>query len=225
MIRGARVISQADQARYSTNYPGAKNQLRQPLYDHLTYPAAGQLLFTFFAVQVGQGTTSAFGGAGAKTFIDTNMEMPGQLPSGFTQFVEAITVDYYPNLEAGRTGVLGTAGQFADDVWTVLRNGVFTFRIANKVVIRIAPLLKLPGESGLGGFAAVSDSTTAGAAQLASIDYARSAGMVQQLIPQKIIENQNFTATIEFPALIPTPSTATGRLGVQLLGNQIQPVQ
>lgn len=225
MIRGARIISQEEQQRYRTNFPNAKNQLRQPLYDFILYPAAGQLLFTFFQLPVGQGVTSAFGGAGAKTFIDTNMEAAGQLPAGFTQFVEAVAVDYYPNLEIGRTGLQALVGQFADDVWVVLRNGVLTFRIANKIVYRDAPLLKAPGEAGLGGFAGLSDATTAGAALFSTADYARSAGMVAQIVPQEIIPNQNFSVTIEFPALIATPSAATGRLGVRLLGNQIQPVQ
>lgn len=225
MIRGAHIISQEQQAKYRTNFPGAKNQLRQPLYDILLYPAAGQLLFTFFALPIGQGTTSAFGGAGAKTFADTNMEAAAQLPAGFTQFVEALAVDYYPNLEIGTTGVRANVGFFLDDVWVVLRNGFLTFRIANKIVYRDAPLLKVPGEAGLGGFSALADGGAAAGDVLSNANYARSAGVVSQIIPQEIIPNQNFSVTIEFPALIPTPSAATGRLGVRLLGNQIQPIQ
>ena len=55
--------------------------IAQPLYDTVTLPAVGATKLTFFAVPLGQGTTSF--GTGAKHLGDTNMDLAGQLPSGF----------------------------------------------------------------------------------------------------------------------------------------------
>lgn len=63
----------------------------EPLYDSALYAAAGQAKLTFFAQQVGQGVT-AFGGAGAKTYCDTNMETAGILPQGWEMSVQGIAL-------------------------------------------------------------------------------------------------------------------------------------
>ncbi len=45
---------------------GVRNRTVQPLYDSVTYAAAGQTTLRFFAVPKGQGTTSVGPGAGPK---------------------------------------------------------------------------------------------------------------------------------------------------------------
>ena len=94
----------------------------------------------------------------------------------------------------------------------------FRFRIGDKDYLQEAPLGVLPQSFRLAGGAALSDTTTAGAGQTTVIDYAVMAGPVYQLVPLRLISNQEFVAAINSPALVAMPSGVDGRFGVRLHG-------
>src|SRR5262245_7977055 len=106
-FNGRSGLSSEDLARYRSYVPGVDDVIWQPLYDYQTYPTAGALAFNFFAVQQGAGTTSAFGGAGTKTALDTNMQLSGQLGAGNQFLCLGIEVEFW----AGSSPASQTAAQ------------------------------------------------------------------------------------------------------------------
>ena len=81
-----KVPNRAQLARYSVNRPGWE-AVRQSLFDHQAYAAAGTTQLTFFALPQGQG---------GKTASDTNMVAAGQLPANQEFLVQSIEVLLFP---------------------------------------------------------------------------------------------------------------------------------
>ncbi len=222
---GRRGVSQAELQQYQSSIPNMKDAIFAPLYDYQTYPAAGALSFNFFSVPQGQGVTSAPGGAGVKTFLDTNMQVPNTLPLGNTFLVIGIEVEYWPTLTPGRAGVAAAAatmGSNWNDVYSVLRNGALTFQVQNRNYVQDGPLMKFPTSTRLSGVAAYSETT---ATTFGQFDYASSCGASYDITPVRLNATQAFTIVVNFPALIPTVSTNTGRIGVRLVGKLIRDAQ
>jgi len=228
-FNGRTGLSSEDLTRYRSYVPGVDDVVWQPLYDYQTYPAAGQLLFTFFSVQRGSGVTSAFGGgAGAKTNLDTNMQLSGQLGSGNQFLAMGLEVEYWTSNTMGFRGDGAVASNIArnwNDVYSVLRNGVLNFSVQNRTYIEDAPLMKFPSQTGLAGVASNADATTAAAAGFSQIEYARPDGMAYNIVPVLLVQNQAFSVTVAYAALVPTVSTTTGRIGVRLNGKLIRNAQ
>jgi hypothetical protein len=219
-----RGVKPEDLERYKTTL-NIQDAIWNPLYDYQLYPAAGALNFAFFQVPKGQGATSAFGGAGAKTILDTNMQAPGQMPAGNKFLAEGIEVEYWPSVLPGRAGVAAAAatmGSNWNDVYSVLRNGALTFTIQNRDYCTDAPLMKFPTTTRLAGIAAYSETT---ATTFGQFDYAAGVGAAYSITPVLLDSNYAFTVNVTFPALIPTVSTTTGRIGVRLAGRFIRNAQ
>jgi hypothetical protein len=216
-----------------TRYQSSTSQLDtifSPLYDYQIYPAAGLLQFNFFALPVGQGVTSAFGGAGGvKTLADTNMQVAGQLPAGNRFLALGIEVEFWPGSVPGTVGAAAIAtavqaGANWNDVNRVLNNGFLTFTVQNRNFAQDAPLIKFPTQTRLAGQAAVSQTTNA-AASFLQVDYAQGCGAGYNIVPVLLSPTQAFNVQINFPALVPTVSTVAGRIGVRLVGKLVRNVQ
>lgn len=224
MIRGRLPINREKIAQHVASLQNTVDYVWNPLYDYLTYAAAGQLQLNFFSTPIGQGTTSHPGGAGAKTEADTNLTNAGLLPKGNAFYCVGLEVDVYPtNLPA----ILGApvASTFFNDLYAVSRSGWLNFRVQNRDIVLDGPIGKFPSSTGLQGAVALADSTTAGAGQHTQISYARLAGQVYEIQPVTIEANQAFSVVMKWPNVIATPSTATLRIGVRLLGNLIRRAQ
>lgn len=226
-FNGRTGLSQDDLARYRSYVPGVDDVVWAPLYDYQTYPAAGQLAFNFFNQQKGTGTTSAFGGAGPRTNLDTNMQLSGQLGAGNQFLVMGIEVEYWPSsdpsLATAAAATQAQLSQMTNDVYEVLRNGVLNFSVQNRPYVEDGPLMKFPTQTFLTGWASTTNGANATAA--ATIQYASGSGMSYNIVPVLLVQNQAFQCTVVFPALIPTPSTATGRIGVRFNGKLIRNAQ
>ncbi len=224
--QGRRGVSRKDISQYKSALPQA-DSIFNPLYDYQTYPLAGQQTFTFFSVPQGQGTTSAFGGAGPKTVLDTNLQTGGALPLGNRFLVYGIEVEFFPgNVPGFNAAATMTAAQFArnwDDVYSVLRNGALTFNIQNRYFAQDAPLMKFPTQTRLAGVASYSE--TAAGATSGQIEYAAGCGASYSIIPVYIESTQAFNCVVNFPALIALPSGADGRIGVRLVGKMVRNAQ
>lgn len=213
--------------KYGVNVTDKDDIAWFPIVDHLAYPAAGALILNFFANGNGQGATSALNAAaGPKTFADTNLEGNGQLPVPERALVVGISVDVYPGLLPGRGGVaLATAGQFWNDVWQIARSGFLLWNIGQKRISLDAPLIKYGSAGCLAGVDGITDSSVAAANTLAEIDYAYIASPVFSIVPVAIPSSQNFPLTLNWPALVPTPSGTIARIGVTLHGYRIRKAQ
>ena len=196
--------------RFDVNRANQPEGVYQPLYDYQTYPAIGATQMTFFAVPLGQGVVP-------KTYADTNMESAGLLPAPKEMLVDSIQVAFFPGIQPGRTVAAGGAVDlFLNDVWTIGTSGWLEFFIGSKTYLYDAPIGKFTNDFRMSGFAALGDLAASPAQTLSA--YSAWVGKSYKITPVRLISNQNFRVTINWPALVPTPSTVAGRIGVILNG-------
>ncbi len=213
--------------------PGQKDVIWNPLYDFISYPSAGQLLFTFFANQIGQGTSSTPGaGSVAKSLYDTNLSINNQLTKGNEFYGIGSESLFYPGvsnaalplaLMPAKQNTVATAtsiGQFINDVWSVGNGGLKILSIGtDRKYIQDGPLMMFPPVTRLAAAVAIAngDVTTA-----AEVTYAAWSGEPYTIVPIYIEANQSFTVTVTFNTVIPTVSTQIARLGERLRGYLIR---
>lgn len=194
--------------RFRATVPGGKEAIRQPLYDYQSYAAAGQTSLNFFQTPIG---------SGGKTISDTNMDLAGSLPQGKTFLVQAIEVAFFPGVEVGLLSA-PAAPAFAEDVYTFMKSGHLQFFYLSKPYLDEAPIGVVGQSFGMDMAGALSDSTTAGATQAMTMQYAQLARKVYHINPVMIAPQQNFKVTMDWPAAVALPSGSAARVGVRLLG-------
>ena len=210
--------------------PGVSEAIRWSLYDHILYPQAGITRLDFFQLPMGQGITTALGAVvGApKLLQDTNLQLQGQLPRFMDFRVELIEVYMIP----GSSGAASTftaapiAGvhaapivaadvAFFNDVFTFYQSGLFRLFATDKDYLREAPLYRLPPTTHFGAVAEQDGSGT-------NTSFAHNIGVFGKPYfvspPITLVSNQNFNASLEWPAPVPLPSTFNARVGVVLTG-------
>lgn len=207
------------------------------LFDYMVYPTAGSTQFQFFALPQGQGLSSCQGFAGnAKTPQDTNMKIGGQLATGYNFLVQAVEVDFEPGSVSTASTFTPLAPQeFAVAAASTVQRGVadvnalrvgggLVFNVSSKEFINDAPLGLFPPMNKLNlDVAVASNSATVGEVLVA---HARFGGRAYSLnIPRFIGSGQQFSVTLNFPAVVATPSGFNGRIGVRLRGLHYRPVQ
>lgn len=210
----------ADLTKYQVNRPGQMEVIWSPLYDYQTYPAAGTTILTFFQSPIGQS---------GRTLADTNIEAAGQLPNKKSFIVQNIQVCFWPGISPGsnQRNPAAAAGRpgFASDEYAFRQAGFLRFFIGSKDYLVDGPMQVFPASSRLAGHSALSDTTTAGAAQGTQIDYASAAGEIYEIIPVRLESNQNFNVSLNWPTAVALPSNVAGRVGVRLGGYQIRESQ
>lgn len=221
----------ADVLQFATERPRDVEVVGQSLYDLQEYPAAGRSEFEFFSTPVGQGV-SAFA-ARAKTFADTNMEAPKQLPEGVAHLATAIYVQAYRGAFTAQSNTFsaGTAGNnttnIQDTVSAILEAGALTLTVGSKPLLQEAKLTRFPLPSRLMTDAALAtNSGTAGMmtaiwnASLGHIadDQFQMPGVFVIDPPILIPPNQSFSVKIQFLPPIATITGGTMVLGVFLDG-------
>lgn len=213
--------------KYGVNVDDVDDISWFPITDHLTYPAAGTQTLSFFANGVGQGITSALNaGAVVKSFADTNLENQGSLPTPERALIVAIGLSIFPGvLPAAGDVALNTAGQFINDVYQIGRTGYLFWKVGQKQIVLDGPLQKFGNGEGLDVTAALADSTTAAADNLSQVNYAKLCGDAYPIVPVALPSGQNFPLTLNWPALVPTPSATAARIGVTLYGYRIRKAQ
>lgn len=197
-------------AQYSANFPG-REILIAPFYDRLDYAGAGQSQLKFFQTPNGQSS---------KTLEDTNMNLAGQLPNGFSFLVEAITLTAIPSAAISAVGALADS-QYADDIKTFFKRGVLSFNIMSRPYHQVAPLGMFPPKTGLAVGGAASNGTTLAAAQAYTMEYATVAGPAFTLgiAPIMLEANANFDVTLAWPGgVLALPSNATMSVYCHLWG-------
>lgn len=207
-MHGLKAPSLRQLEQYNVNVEGQPEVIYQPIYDFQVYPAAGVTELAFYAVPQGQA---------AKTFDDTNMELAAALPVPVNMAITDMQVWFFPGTVVSATGAIVAANW--NDSEAVLTGGNLQLVIGSKEYLVDAPLMKFPPTSRLAGQAALSDTTTAAAARVTVIDYASAAGRTYDLVPLRLISQQNFVVRLRFDnGVIATPSTVAGRIGVTMGG-------
>lgn len=203
-----KIPSLSDLQQFDVNRRGQYEGIRQSLYDFQTYAAAGQTQLQFFQTPQGQD---------GKSVADTNMLSAGQLPQPVHFLVQSIELMFFPGTLPGTTAAAAAAPSFGNDVFTVLKSGSLRFFIGSKAYLEEAPLGRFPpktrmeSESGLSG--------TFAAGTFIASDYAAFAGRPYFMTPPVLlVPNQNFSVTLNWPAVVALPSTVAGRIGCILDG-------
>lgn len=199
----------AELEQYNVNRPGDLEGVKASLYDFQAYPAIGATQLTFFQVPIGQS---------GKTKFDTNMEIAGSLPAPKRFLIQSIEIYYYPGSTVDTFAAAAAAlPSQADDVYSFIQHGWIDVFIGSKSYLTESPLGRLPPSTGMKLHSAVaSNSATVGEVKS---EYA-VAGGAQYLMqpPILLVPTQNFNVTLNWPALVPTPSTIAARVGVVMKG-------
>ena len=149
---------------------------------------------------------------------DTNMEAAGSLPSPKSFLVESIEIVLFPGLSPSTIGA-ASANDFANDVYAFSKGGYVNFFIGSKSYLTEAPMGRMPPKNALHGWAAIADTTSAGAAQARKTSYASCAGQPYFLSPPiLLVPTQNFNVTLNFPTTLAMPSGQDARVGVIMNG-------
>lgn len=218
------------QAQYGSVDASQVQSRRRQYYSYVQYPLAGQSVFNFFSVPVGQSNRQL-----------TNIQQGGNLDNPF--LVKAIRTSYF----IGNPNLAAWAGTDASTLYSDLVNGLFQvgflkFIIGSKEWLYLpSPFLYAPPAYGrpivksIGNQAFV-QATGIGvsAYPFGYLDEQRQNSYLLQPSPL-INENQNFRMTIEYPSgLVPIlatgvvgNSTASNTLyiGIHLDGIEVRPVQ
>lgn len=207
-MHGLKAPSLAQLEQFNVNVEGQPEVIYQPIYDFQVYPTAGFIELGFFAVPEGQA---------GKTFDDTNMSLAAALAVPINMAITDIQVWFIPGNVVSATGAI--VAENWNDADTVLNAGNLQLEIGSKEYLVDAPLIKFPPQARLAGAAALSDATTAAAARVTVIGYASAAGRVYDLVPLRLISQQNFVIRLRFQnGVVATPSGNDGRIGVALGG-------
>lgn len=217
---------------HTVGVPGQKDVIWGPLYDAQAYPSAGQAQFTFFALPIGQGTSSAPGaGAVPKTIFDTNVVNNNQLPLGQEFYAIGSETLFFPgvNNSTSTTASFGiepavssaTIGAFINDIYNVGNGGLKVLTVGtDRKYINDTPLNLFPPATRLAGFTAIATGSTA--TTIAQTQYAVWSGEPYTLVPIYIQSTQQFTLQVTFVAAIPTVSAQIARMIERLRGYLIR---
>lgn len=175
-------------SRFSVNLNGVTEALWQPIYDTLTYPAAGATNLVAFQNPVGVGgTTKAL----------TNVQSAGMFPAGQNFIGVDISVELIP-------AALTTVAAYITDCLAFYNSGWLELNIGSKNYLTEAPMGAFPTKHRLDVFA-VNDASAAPTV----FRYAQNRGEIYQITPVLIPQNQNFNITLQWPALVPISAQST----------------
>lgn len=216
----------SDLKTFAVMRPDAVEAVRQPLYDTILYPTAGQTQLRFFQTPQGQGSSAQQGAANTpKTLADTNMELAGQLPNPKAFLCTSIEVIFDPGSVstantytpiAPASGTVGiVTGQ--NDIWNVLTGGWLDFFLISKSYLQNARLDSFPPKSHVAFDGAIATTVAASTPTLGVSG--RSIGRPFYVNPPVLIlPNTAFNLTANWPVAVATPSGFNGRILVRLDG-------
>jgi hypothetical protein len=222
-MNGRPILTTTQLQNHLTQVGAISDVIWAPLYDSNSYPSAGTLQLNFFALPIGQGTTSAPGATGTKTLADTNMTAAGQLTMGNDFYMTGQEVLFFPGENPGTQGT--TAGFFLNDTWVFSKSGVLTLAIgSNRNYIQDGPLGQFPPITRLAVASAIAGSGAA-TTTINESTYAVMAGTPYSITPVYITATLGFQETMTWPALVATISPNAARVFSRLDGYLIRNAQ
>lgn len=212
-MRGLQPVGLDTLQEYNVNVEGVPDVIWQPIWDYQTYPLAGFTGETlFFQVPKGQA---------GKTLEDTNMGSQGRMPSPVNMLVTGVEVFFrsgrLPYFVAAAVPA-ATDSQINDIEALAHARMSLTLKIGDQVWLEEAPLGVFPQQFYLDGFAAAQSKQAVAADANQIADYVAHRGPMYQVMPYRLISNQEFVVTIRSPVAVPLPSGVDGRWGVRLHG-------
>jgi hypothetical protein len=226
-MNGRPILTTAQLQNHLTQIGAISDVIWAPLYDANTYVATtGHTTLNFFALPIGQGTSSAPGNGGAtKGLADTNMTAAGQLTMGNDFYMTGQEIVFYPGVLPGTVEAASLLGEFVNDVYTFSKSGVLTLQIgSNRQYIQDGPLGMFPPITRLAVSSALSGGATATTTQN-EVSYAVAAGAPYQITPVYITATLGFQEQLTWPAAVTLPSGTNARVFSRLDGYLIRNAQ
>lgn len=230
---------------FTENAVGIRDKVEliwQPIYDWVIYPTGGLANVPFFQVPQGQGwSAQPLAAAAVKTADDTNLMQAGLLPSPQCFWVDGMEFAVDPggtataNLftHAVPSVYLGTAAAAStinlNDSNFILRSGLVTLRIMDKIYFQDGPLYRFPPSASMryDGNMAICG-TNAQPGSLSTME-ANSIGPSVRFEPgYGIKETTSFGVNIHFTPTVVTTAPGSGfnaRIGCRLNGWLIRAAQ
>lgn len=173
----------------------------RPLWDRQTYPAAGTQRLAFFA-------------AAPTDLSRGNIKLPGTIPAGHGQEIDAIAV-----MIRAQQSTAAAALVVLNDLFLIIDTGILTIDIANKRQLEI-PLCVALGGSGLWSALAHAN-PAAGSIGVVQGGYPHAMNAYWLSTPLAIPEQQNFVVEARWPT---TQAVSANRdITVVLLGSEYRP--
>lgn len=222
---------------YMVNQLGAVEVIPWSLYDTMLYPTAGQAVLNFFQTQQGQGLSAQPGAANAtKSQADTNMTLSGQLPSPQGFWIDSVEIYVEPGSSnvantfalqipsASPAAAAVTAQAGSHDVFAIYRTGALVLQIGQKPYLREAPLMRFPPRKRKEMSSALASNSATAVLNLKENAYAD--GRPYYTVPGlPIMTSQNFGVSLQWPAVVATPSGFNAQVRCVLQGWLFRAVQ
>src|SRR5260370_34835221 len=191
-------------AQFRTQMREQPEDIYQPFYDRVNYPAAGVSPLAFFSVPVGGSATLIRAGVAAavnKTRRDTNLEQQGVVPTKALQ-VHGFSMSIIPLQQAPTAAA---TINIADDVQRIIYGSYLELRLVDKPYLYL-PSVLIPSTGVLRGMAA----TTANASTLISAPGSGSGNPRDAWwtgVPLTIDPYQNFSPPLTFDGTVAASQT------------------
>ena len=189
---------------YRTQRAELPEDLWQPLYDRVNYPAAGATTLSFFSAPKGTSATLITAGSAAartKSQRDTNLENQNVVPTKMFKFV-GISMAF---IHLAANTITNAA-----DRDQIRNNGYLTFRIVDKDILFL-PLIAIPE---LNPIVAVSTTVTASTINSIAGGGGNNVPMYKFPIPITLNPYENFQVNLVFDG---GTTTITNTMDVQVL--------
>jgi hypothetical protein len=186
--------------------------LWQPLYDRVNFPAAGAQTMSFFATPRGGVATLIRAGVTSsvnKTTRDTNLDTAGQIPAKGYQ-VRGLSMVLIP---AAFTLQNANTDAIVKNMQDILFSGYMEWKVGDKTVIQL-PLHMIPAYSSIQGVA----STTANNVSAYGIQNRSDRGMYILGVPVALQPFDTFTVTFTFDG---GPTSVAQSFDIQFLFNGV----
>lgn len=195
----------------------AQDIIYSPLYDSAQYVATtGHTSLSFFALPIGQGTTTAPGASGTKSLADTNMQAAGQLTKGNAFFMTGQEILFYPG-ENPESAAATTVNNFLNDTWVVSKSGVLTLTIgSNRIYLQDGPIAMFPPATRLAVASALAGWAVTNS--LVEVTYGVMSGEPYSIVPIYIEATLGFQETLTWPAAQALISTNNARMFSRMRG-------
>lgn len=166
-----------------------KDVIVEPRYDTAS-AVTGTTLLSMFQLPIGQGVGAFGAAAAAKTLADTNMDLPGQLPAGYSFRIMGFRLAFPWNT-------------ILADFSTVLNGCVFQFLVGSKPFVTI-PARNIPGGNGPFGQVGIA-AAAAAVAPLLNNGWPTMANSFSTVTkPLDLKATENFKVSLIWPGTAPT---------------------
>jgi hypothetical protein len=226
-MNGRPILTTSQLQNHLTQVGAISDVIWAPLYDANNYVGTtGHTQLNFFALPLGQGTTSAPGASGTKTLADTNLNAAGQLTMGNDFYMTGQELVFFPGVSPGSSSeAVAVTGEFVNDTYTFSKSGVLTLQIgSNRQYIQDGPLGMFPPITRLAVASAISGGPTV-TTTVNEVSYAAMSGQPYSITPVYITATLGFQEILTWPAAVALPSGVNARVFSRLDGYLIRNAQ